>query len=96
MAEKWLPKVGDSVWCCYDGKFSRRIKGSVVKVRGCFIYVASRRWGGDGEVFAAWFPRRSEQSFGAIVPQKDSLMDSLFGLGGDWYSVYADNGEGDC
>lgn len=82
------PKKGDLVSVCYDGKWGRAVVGKVVQSRGFAIKVEFPESDG-GEVLTAWFVRLGPNRFGAFVRQVErSIMRFLFGLPGDWYSVY--------
>ena len=81
------PKKDDEVVVCYDGKWGRRVKGTVLQRRGFAIQVRFKEYAEDN-ILTAWFVRTSPHSFGAFVKVENSLMKMAFGCKGDWYSVY--------
>lgn len=89
-------KIGDRVAVCYDGKVGRAVEGVVTGTRQVGrIRVKFNSWT-NNEPVEAWFPRRQRPvryggkryNYGKFVPVENSLMDALFGSGGDWYTVY--------
>ena len=89
-------KRGDTVAVCYDGKWSRRVKGIVLATRQTGrIQVRFNSYDDDTET-TKWFPRRSRPHrhggkpfyYGGHVTDDTSLGSVLFGMPGDWYSVY--------
>jgi hypothetical protein len=85
----WYPSVNEIVRVCYDGKHGRCEEGKITKVVGNSIRVKFKEWASDDDsILTAWFSRTNSQSYGSIVRVQSSLMDMMFGIGGDWYSVY--------
>ena len=81
------PKKQDSVFVCYDGKWSRRMVGLVHKRRGFALQVEFPTYA-EKNMVINWFVRTSPNSFGGYVRLHNSLMKKMFGLPGDWYSVF--------
>jgi len=81
------PKKGDFVSVCYDAKWGRARRGKVIQRRGFAILVEFPEY--NKNVVTAWFVRTSSDSFGAFVKVEESLMRAMFGLKGDWYSVFS-------
>lgn len=84
--KKLNPKKGDLVSVCYDGKWGRAAIGKVLQRRGFAIQVEFPEYA-EEEWLTAWFVRTSPTSFGAFADVKKSIMRSLYGLKGDWYTV---------
>jgi hypothetical protein len=82
------PKKGEEVYVCYDGKWGRKVTGTVVCRRGFAIKVKFNEWAEPTNEIISWFVRTSDTSFGAFVKVNESLMKMMFGTKGDWYSVY--------
>lgn len=90
-------KRGDQVSVCYDGKWGRRVDGTVLATdRGGRILVRFIPWANDIETpVEHWFRLRRRSTryggprkyFAGFVPAQDSLMRNLFGAHGDWYEV---------
>lgn len=91
-------KRGKFVAVCYDGKYSRRVKGEVLRTNKSRILVRFPEFV-SGTIVEHWFhqrrrpakyggPRKYYAGFVPVVP--NSLM---FGLGitdiGDWYRIYS-------
>jgi hypothetical protein len=86
---KFNPLKDDLVYVCYDGKIGRKKIGTVKQRRGFAILVEFVPYDSEGErLVECWFIRRSDQSFGGYLKSDDSLMKSMFGTKGDWYSVF--------
>lgn len=98
-------KRGDKVWVCYDGKYGRRQEGLVLSVTQYGALIKFNEWGAENEHSITHFFRKRKQHRGVkqyygFVPMHKlengySLMNGLFGWGGDWYRVvnyrYNDN-----
>lgn len=79
-------KRGDQVWVCYDGKWSRRQPGVVVKAGKYKAWVTFKPWASDNDEMTAQFTYRPWASgriwggpgrnLGGWVPQEF------------WYRVY--------
>ena len=90
-------KRGDQVSVCYDGKWGRRVEGTVLATdRGGRILVRFVPWASDLEnPVDHWFHVRRRSTryggprkyFAGFVPVQDSLMRNLYGTHGDWYEV---------
>lgn len=86
----WNPSIGEQVWVCYDGKYGRRVDGTVLKNRGIAIEVEFKEWAKPNDpLIRSWFIRRGdmENTYAAWVKVKNSLMQKLFGAKGDYYCV---------
>ncbi len=81
----FLPQENDDVVLLFDAKLNRRVNGKVVKVRGKFILVEFRLWSSK-KLIRSWFPRLSDDCFGAHVKEKSIVGD-------EWYSVYPTNAD---
>jgi hypothetical protein len=90
------PQVGDHVAVCYDGKVARATRGIVQEVDAeqDRILVRFHLYATQSPVEVEhWFPRDSEsyyEAYGGEVPSEHSLMEKMFGMEGDWYSVYSE------
>lgn len=91
-------KRGDKVAVCYDGKWGRRVPGTVLATKnGYRILVEFNEYAcdeGDAPV-QHWFRVRAPERrwgqakmFAGYVKVKRSLMQGLFGVPGDYYTVY--------
>jgi hypothetical protein len=89
-------KRGDNVYVCYDGKYSRRVVGTVLATKQTGkVLIEFPEYAGKS-VLQHWFPRRSRQHryggrpfyYGGYVPVYDSLMGDMFDTPGDWYTVF--------
>ena len=90
-------KRGQPVAVCYDGKWGRRVRGEVVAADAGSITVVFQRWASDDKKTVIHkFRRRSNgKKFGGLphyhggfIPAEDSVMVGLFGMPGEWYSVF--------
>jgi hypothetical protein len=90
-------KRGSKVWVCYDGKWSRRVEGTVVAThRGKAVTVRFQQWDEPDVTLTHKFrvTKRNRvwggpsKQIAGCVPTKDSLMSKLFDLPGDWYRVF--------
>ena len=83
-------KHGDTVAVCYDGKYSRRVAGLVVKGRkGHHVLV---RFNLEGETVEAWFRARrrgKRKYYAGWLRHDDAFMPLLFPqVPGDYFAVY--------
>lgn len=90
-------KRGDFVAVCYDGKWSRRVKGEVIATRkGSRILVRFPEYANPDNIIEHWFPVRRlatiwggpRKNYAGFVQVDKSIMKGLFGMPGDWYSVW--------
>ena len=90
-------KRGDHVAVCYDGKWGRRVKGEVIATRkGSRILVRFPEWANEENIIEHWFPVRKlgskwggpRKNYAGFVQVEKSIMRGLFGMPGDWYSVW--------
>ncbi len=90
-------RYGDEVAVCYDGKWGRRVKGRVLCGKKGTMILVEFQQRGEETILQHWFRRRrggkntlggKQYYFGGFVPVDGSLMRSLFGTPGDWYSVW--------
>ena len=89
-------KRGDKVAVCYDGKWGRRVLGEVIATKQTSrIQVRFKEYAGE-EILTHWFRKRKRSRrhggrpfyYGGFVPVDKSLMQSMFGMPGDWYSIF--------
>lgn len=85
-ANNFNPKAGDVVLVCYDGKLARAVSGVVKARRGFALSVEFVQWNRQESV-TSWFVRTSPDGFGGYVRANESVMRSLAGTPGDWYSI---------
>lgn len=90
-------KRGDFVAVCYDGKWGRRVKGEVIATRnGSRVLVRFPEYANEDNIIEHWFRVRNlktkwggpRKNYAGFVQVEKSIMRGLFGLPGDWYSVY--------
>lgn len=84
----WLTKLrrGTVVGVCYDGKWGRAVKGTVVSADKRRTVVSFLPWpSGEKPVTVRFI-----EGGGWAPPE---LMGSMFGLRGDWYRIVPVNGE---
>lgn len=90
-------KRSDSVAVCYDGKWGRRVKGEVIATRkGSRILVRFPEYANPDNIIEHWFPVRKlktkfggpRKNYAGFVQVDKSIMKGLFGMPGDWYSVW--------
>ncbi len=88
-------RIGDIVNVCYDGKDNRGNPGIVTKVKNNQIWVKFRTWIDDEEIETNFYRRHGRKldkwknkRYGAFVKVNKSVMNSFFGLPGDWYSAF--------
>jgi hypothetical protein len=86
---------GATVYCCYDGKGGRAMKGEVILFMPDHITVKFNLWTDPDKEVVADFDRKGGPGHYyfegcVILPKGESLMEVLFGEEGDWYSVYTE------
>lgn len=90
-------KRGDFVAVCYDGKWGRRVKGQVIATRkGSRVLVRFPEYANDTNILEHWFPVRKlktkfggpRKNYAGFVQVEKSIMRNMFGMPGDWYSVW--------
>ena len=90
-------KRGNFVAVCYDGKWGRRVKGEVIATRkGSRILVRFPEYANEDNIIEHWFKVRKlptkfggpRKNYGGFVQVEKSIMRGLFGMPGDWYTVW--------
>lgn len=90
-------KRGDFVAVCYDGKWGRRVKGQVIAThKGSRILVRFPEYANEDNIIEHWFRVRKlltiwggpRKNYAGYVQVEKSIMRGLFGMPGDWYTVW--------
>jgi hypothetical protein len=81
----WTPKKDEKVFCCYDGKYSRRKVGKIIRRQGSTLTVEFVTPNGKKASFRA--NRKRGGRYNGWLTGDDTIMDKLFGCVGDYYSV---------
>ena len=83
-------KRGQFVSVCYDGKYSRRVKGEVIKQHnGHHISVKFIPWDNPehGEVIVKFRKRNRKQQWEGFTKDDGSIHTNLFGAVGSYFRV---------
>ncbi len=95
-------KRGDKCFVCYDGKYGRRVIGTVIKNdRNRLILIEFKSYDDDLGIVKSWFRKhKSDKQFSLSKKPRRGVWEtyhnhnepsihmSLFGLKGDYYSAF--------
>ena len=86
-----MRKTGKKVWVCYDGKWSRRTEGVIIKYKKHKVLVKFNKYilEQTDKHCELWFKRRSRTKWDSWdVKAENSILRGFFGAPGDYYRLF--------
>ena len=91
MLSEWIPKVGETVVCCYDGKIGRAVLGVIKSIDEPCLMIEFKEWASikknQEPIQCTFRPTDQDMVYETYVKSEISFMAKMFGLPGDYYTA---------